>query len=408
MIAGSAVTLLRRVCAIALFTTIVATIAVMWIPDFWTTAVAEVPIFAIAAGILLVSLWPSAAPVRLNWILLPLGLATLWPILQILAGTTIYRWNTVLSMLYWGAALATVFIGLQIFGDHALRRAWLRALVVLGFVIAVWAPLQMHTSGDRIYWLFETKYAVSPMGPFVYMNQYAAFIEILLPVAMTEVICERSGWKVFHGLAALVMYASVLASASRTGFVLTTAEMVAVPLLAATKMGISRRLLIRPAAAFLLLLIVIGIAVGPERLIDKLGQKNPYSGRKEFVESSLRMIPARPVMGFGLRNWYIAYPAYATFDDGLLANQAHNDWLQWVVEGGFPFALFMGAVALWSLRAGLRTVWALGVPVVFLQCFVDYPIQRIGVALAFFAVMAAGAYPDDRLRASGRRTVRDY
>jgi hypothetical protein len=99
-------------------------------------------------------------------------------------------------------------------------------------------------------------------------------------------------------------------------------------------------------------------------------------------------------MGVGLGNWPAAYPAYAIFDGGYFANQAHNDWAQWAVEGGLPFLLFIFSIALWSAPKAFRTGWGVGVVVVFCQCLVDYPIQRIGVALVFFTMIAATVYPD--------------
>jgi hypothetical protein len=94
-------------------------------------------------------------------------------------------------------------------------------------------------------------------------------------------------------------------------------------------------------------------------------------------------------------NWPLAYPAYATFDDGLFANQAHNDWAQWAVEGGLPFAFLMLSVAVWSFPRALRAGWGTGICAVFLQCFVDYPIQRMGVAVIFFTLLAALTYGDE-------------
>ena len=104
-------------------------------------------------------------------------------------------------------------------------------------------------------------------------------------------------------------------------------------------------------------------------------------------------------------NWSAAYPAYATFDEGWFANQAHNDWAQWAVEGGLPFACLMLWIAVWSFPRALRTGWGTGVAVVFLHCFVDYPIQRIGVAIVFFSLLAAIAYPDGRDDARATRTA---
>jgi O-antigen ligase len=147
-------------------------------------------------------------------------------------------------------------------------------------------------------------------------------------------------------------------------------------------------------------LIVLGLAVGPDYLIAKLQQKDPYFGRREYMESSLRMIPDKPLMGVGMGNWPAAYPAYAIFDKGYFANQAHNDWAQWAVEGGLPFFFLMLSVAVWSCRMAFRSAWGIGVIAIFIQCFVDYPIQRMGVAIVFFSLLAAIAYPDERVKHS--------
>ncbi len=241
------------------------------------------------------------------------------------------------------------------------------------------------------------KYSDVAMGPFVYTNQYAAFIELILPIALTKVFSDLHGWRTVHGLADAVMYASVFASTSRSGFVLASLEVIVVPLLAARRNRVDWRQLALSGALFVSMLAVMGLAVGPDRMISKLQQKDPYFGRREYAKSSLRMIPDHPLMGVGLGNWPAAYPAYAVFDEGLFANQAHNDWAQWAVEGGLPFLVFIFSIALWSAREAFRAGYCIGVIVVFLQCLVDYPIQRMGVAVIFFTMIAASAFPDEGL-----------
>ncbi len=394
---------MTKFAAAALFAITIAAIAVMWESAFWATALAEVALFCVAAFWIIAALI-GVAELQTRFVLFPLAAAALWPLVQIVAGTTIYRWATAVSLLYWASAAALVFAGLQIFSDHAVRRGYLRALVVAGFIMAVVAPLQLFTSGGKIFWLFETPFANVAMGPFLYGNQYAAFIELLLPVAMASLFTDRGGWRIFYGLAAAVMYASVFASVSRTGFILTTIEVLLVPLVAARRAGISFRQIAGPGVIFLAVLMVLGLAVGPERMIAKLQQKDPYAGRREFAEAALPMIQDRPWMGVGLGNWSVAYPQYAIFDEGLLVNQAHNDWAQWTVEGGVPFVLFMLLVAVWSFRAAFRTIWGTGVLVVFFQCFVDYPIQRIAVAIVFFTLISAIAFPEVSSEAAHRRS----
>ena len=381
-----------KISAVALFAITIITIAVMWQPAFWATAFAEAGIFVLAAvWLALFSVRPEL--LRFKVVLVPLVAAALWPVMQLAVGATIYRWSTSVAILYWATNAAVVFVGIQTFADAGVRRGYLRALVVAGFVIAVIAPLQLFTADGKIFWLFEVKYSDVAMGPFIYANQYAAFIELLLPIALTGIFSDRAGWRTFHALAVAVMYASILASASRSGFVLTSAEVLMVPLLTARRTGITGRQLVAPGAVFLGMLVILALAVGPDRLVAKFAQKDPYRGRREYVESSLRMIRDKPMLGVGMGNWSAAYPSYATFDEGSFANQAHNDWAQWAVEGGVPFALLMLSVVVWSFPRALRSGWGFGVIVVFLHCLVDYPIQRMGVTIVFFSVVAAISYP---------------
>ena len=390
---------LKKVSAAGLFATALATIGVMWHPALWASTLPGVPAFC------LVSVWlagylTNRVRLKVNIVLAPLVLAALWPVFQLAIGATVYRWLTSTATIYWATGAALVFTGLQAFSDSAIRRGYLRALVVLGFIIAVVAPLQALTS-EKIFWLFEVPHLVVPLGPFLYANQYAAFIVLILPIALTGLFEERAGWRMFSGLAGAVMYASIFASLSRSGFVLTTIEVFVVPALAAKRSGLAWRQTLAVCAVFLAMLVVLGLSVGTERLEQKMRTEDPYRIRREFAQSSLRMLQDRPLMGVGMGNWPTVYPAYATFDNGLFANQAHCDWAQWAVEGGLPFAFLMVWVAVWSFRGAFRTGWGFGVAVVYIQCLIDFPIQRMGVAVIFFTLTAAMAYPDERSR---RRT----
>jgi O-antigen ligase len=113
------------------------------------------------------------------------------------------------------------------------------------------------------------------------------------------------------------------------------------------------------------------------------------------------MIRERPWTGFGLGTWRVVYPAYATFDNGLTANQAHNDWAEWTAEGGAGLALVLLAVACWSAARALRHPWAVGVAAVFLHSLVDYPLREPALAACLFSLLGALA----AAVAGARRTV---
>jgi O-antigen ligase len=302
-------------------------------------------------------------------------------------GSSVYPRETWNALLMWTTNLAVFAVALQVFSDAGTRERFLRATLLFGFALSVVSTLAMFTSRTNVFWIFPAGSDRVPAGPFLSPNQYAAFIELVLPLALFRAASDARR-RVLFALMAGTMYASVIASASRAGFVLTSLEMVAALALAlrahgATLRGIAR--LVSVLAAFILLFTAL---VGWETLWNRLNRADAFAGRREMLDSTLDMIRDRPWTGFGLGTWSTVYPAYARYDDGLFANQAHNDWAQWTAEGGFPFLALLAGLALWSVRPALRSLWGIGVIAVFLHCLVDYPLQKPALAAFFFAVLA--------------------
>ena len=89
------------------------------------------------------------------------------------------------------------------------------------------------------------------------------------------------------------------------------------------------------------------------------------------------MIAAHPWVGWGLGCWPAVYPAFATFDPGVIVNQAHSDWLQWTAEGGLPVGLAMlSSRSLGIYRPAIRSIWGIGVFAVLIHAAFDYPFSR--------------------------------
>jgi O-antigen ligase len=224
------------------------------------------------------------------------------------------------------------------------------------------------------------------LGPFVYRNQYAAFMEVVLPLAIVRAILDRERWLIYTVIAA-TLFASVVAGGSRAGTILCLAEILVVPAIAYGRRMISGRTLGKVLTGAIAAVVVLTAVVGWEVIWNRLQEQNPYSLRAELVRSSVRMVRERPLTGFGLGTWSDAYPAYARFDDGRFVNQAHNDWIQWAAEGGLPFLAIMLTIAVWSVRPALRSLWGIGLLAVFLHCLIDYPMQQRPALAAFFFAM---------------------
>ncbi len=365
-------------------------ILTVWVPALWAASVFETGMFALAAAAVLRA---RRNPPRFSFPLVPLSFAVLWGVFQLLSGRTIYAFDTRNATVRWTAFLATFFLGLSLFHSSPVRHWFRSAMLWFAFLVSVLATLQSFTAGGRVFWLFPSGYTDYVMGPILSRNQYAAFIEVALPIALYRALRRTRDSMLYSGMAA-AMYASVIASASRAGTVLATAEIVAVPLLLWVQGRASGAAARSAFLRMAVLLAVFTAIVGPETVWSRYWAPDPFEGRREFAVSSLHMIAAHPGTGTGLGTWPTAYPAYAITDVGGFANQAHSDWLQWAAEGGLPFAAAMAALFAWSLRPAYRSIWGLGVVAVFLHAAVDYPFSRPALGswtVVILSMLAASA-----------------
>ena len=372
-------------------------ILTLWVPGYWPVTVFQVGIFALAA----VAVWRARlSPPAFAWPLVPLTFAVLWGLFQWLTGRTAYAVDTKLAILRWATFLSVFLVGISLFRDDAVRRWFRSAILWFAFLVAVLATVQTFTSKGKVFWLFATPYTEGVMGPILYRNHYAAFIEAVLPIALYLAIRSERHSLLYSGMAA-VLYASVIASASRTGTVLATAEFVLVPLLLwALRRTTGRTVGVALLPMCLLFAAFIGV-VGWGSVWSRFRTSDPMAVRRELNVSSFRMAASHPWFGTGLGTWPTVYPRYAIIDIGAFANQAHDDWLQWTAEGGFPFSIMLATLFFWSLRPAFRSVWGLGVVAVFLHAMVDYPFSRPALGSWPILILSLLACPAAKPQDSG-------
>ncbi len=386
----------RRRTALALGLLLAFSVLSLWVPARWPASFLQCGIFLLGIA------WAARAavsPVRLRHhvLLIPLTGATCWGFLQLVAGTTVYRFETWVDSLYWVTLLVLFFLGFQALGDPKVRSSLLGALLYLGFGVAVLSVIQLFTSEGKVFWIFPSGYTEMVLGPFVYHNDYAAFVELLLPVALFKAVEER-GRAVLHSAIAAVLFASVIASASRAGSALVTLEVVVVLALTVARGSLARRRSGIVMAKICALVLLFTAVVGWSVLWRRLQQPDPFVHRREILASALAMARERPWLGFGLGTFETAYPAFALFDIGVVVNHAHNEWAEWLSEGGVPFLGMMFWVAAWSVRPALRSIWGIGLLSVFVHACVDYPTQRLGLAVWIFLMLSALAAWDANQR----------
>jgi O-antigen ligase len=310
-------------------------------------------------------------------------------------------------LLYWFADAVAMFIAAQLLRSTRARRGFLSGIVLFTSLVSVVGILQYFSSPYRIYWIFEIPQRVKAIGPFVYRNQFAALIELVLPIALYRVMDDRKQRWVFVLLSA-VMIAAVVATASRFGTLLVGVEVLTVFVIGWRRRLVSGRSLAWTMGQVLAVAVVFTAVAGFQDVWSRFHQTNPYALRGKLTESTVRMITERPVAGFGLGTWQTVYPGFATFDNSLFANEAHNDWAQWTAEGGIPFGVALALVAMGAAGLGWRTLWGVGPAFVFVHSLIDYPTREPVIGAILFVLIGAMIATDvqkGRRRSSHRKDV---
>lgn len=368
-------------------------VATLWVRERWACTSLETAIFLCTACMLLRR--RSAAGAVVPGLVAVMGF---WGIGQAAAGWSVVPADTADAALYWLSAACLAWLGMEACTLREPRRAFLKTLLAAGATICLLGVVQLFTSSGRIFWLFPSGYESGVIGPFVSRNHYAAFVEVLLPMALVLAFRPGRRARVFLVIAAALV-ASVVASGSRAGSAIVAAEALLAFLLQVRtrRGGMGRKL-----AAFAVLVSAFSLIVGYQYLWQRFtGERDPLEFRREFVQSSMAMVRDQPLHGLGLGTWPAAYRQYALLDTGLAVEHAHNEWVQWAAEGGLPALVLMLALAAISLPSALRSIWGLGVPAVFLHSIVDYPFLRLGLAAWIFVLMGAlAAYGRERRHAT--------
>ena len=345
--------------------------------------------------------------------------------LQWILGSTTYRHVTYTQLLLYAAYAMLAFVASQ-----SLRRAsqfdyLAKVVAVYGGVVATFAVLQGIAPNGKLYWIWPSEQGGAIYGPYVNHNHYAGLMEMLTPFPLVLAATRLSDGnrRIIFLIIAALMAGSIFLSGSRGGMLAFLVQMgVLAVLLLRSKKGNWRQ----PVMLAIFLAAVVGFLVwlGGNDLTRRLASIHSeahaeISGgtRLTIDRDGLRMLLKRPALGWGLGTFPVVYPQFRSFYTTFFVNQAHNDYLQLLVETGvigfavvvwFLVALFRGASAKlkdWNeTSSGALTVAALlGCIGILVHSFFDFNLQIPANAALFYVLCALAAAPP--LQESQRKRV---
>jgi len=142
----------------------------------------------------------------------------------------------------------------------------------------------------------------------------------------------------------------------------------------------------------LALAAIVGTVSGWRDMANDLERRNPLELRRILTKSTIDMARDRPLTGWGLGTWTEVYPAYATFDDGVFDNAAHNDWAQWTAEGGLPMLAAMLAFLAMTLARSRRSPLVWGIAIVLVYDLIEFHFNARPAFGCFFFAWAGAVF----------------
>jgi len=344
-----------------------------------------------------------------NELYVPMALFASVVLVQISFHLTAYWYVTWTKGLLWGSYAALFFLVSQVFQQRRPLFVFGFFCAVYGFLIALFAIVQEFTFNGKIYWVVSPRHGGWIYGPYVNHAHYANLMEMLVPFALVFALTDWAGksGRAFFLFAAVVMSSTIFLSMSLGGMIAFSAELAVLSwvLFKGSRSGYSEILTI----VLLCIVLILWLAwLRPAGLMDRLARLlNPISdagvtGRVAIVRDSLRMLRDRPVLGWGLGTFPVVYPSYRSFFTNLWVNEAHNDYVQTLVETGVVGFAFAASFLVLLCRKGIRNLklWRsdiqssmalaafLGCTAFLVHSLFDFNLQIPANAAFFFALSA--------------------
>lgn len=309
------------------------------------------------------------------------------------------------------AALHFVFLGLffcasMVFVEGRRKLGTLVSLItIFGFGFSFFAILQSVLSPNKIYGIYSSEFAV-PFGSFVNRHNFAAYAEMCLSVPLGLLVADAIGKdkKLLYFTAIGVIGIALLLSGSRGGLVAAISGIAFLIFLLGRRQGKRSVLLKLGAAAVILGVVIAGaILVGGETSLNRFAEtaasRDITTNRSQIWSVSLKMAGANLPFGVGLGAYGFAYSRYDSQNGMERVEQAHNDYLQVLTDGGLIGILLGAAFIVLLFRAGLEASKAhdkylrgaaagalAGCFAVFVHSLFDFVLHTTAVAVLFLSM----------------------
>jgi O-antigen ligase len=301
------------------------------------------------------------------------------------------------------------------------------ALIGFGGLLAFYSILQRVEDPSSIYGLRQSNNAV-PFGTYVNRHHFAALMEMTLGLSLGLLFAGELKRTQFPFLivAAGVMATAIMLTGSRGGILSVVCLMTSIAVLriwrkrdpgrSNGKVVLTLGFSLLFALTAVALVVFLGGSDQLARTIDVSLSSDDFStGRRDFWKVGWHIFVNNPITGAGFDAFGTAFSKYDPSSGLMRVEQAHNDYLQMLADGGVvAFACVVGFIFL-LVRKSLRTIRETsdgfpqgasigafaGCAAIVVHSFVDFPLRT--TANGFVFLMLAGIAVTPIVKHSRRR-----
>ncbi len=329
-------------------------------------------------------------------------------------------WNAIFRLAAYGAIF---HLSLNLCRDRGRARMLVQAVALAVTLYAAYG-LAAHLSGaERILWMEKTSYRGDLTATFVNRNTFAAFAGVGL-ICLTALLLDGAARVMPEGLPPIerkrrlvefltgpgllliggtfVTASALVLTHSRAGLACTLAGLIVLLLTFAAKGRLRmRHALLWLAAGTASIGVILGF--GGQRLLDRLLQTGDHAAaRMDIYRQTLHAIGDSPWLGTGFGTFADAFRLYRTQEIPHPFSEAHNTYLETVMELGLPAGIVLiaavGSLAILCVLGLIRRRRGLLTPAVGLatsvllglHALVDFSLQNPSVA-SLYALILGGA-----------------
>lgn len=309
----------------------------------------------------------------------------------------------------------------------------IRRLVYIVIGIAVFQAalgLMQYGAGPQSPLYFGSPYASkSAAGTYYNRDHFAGFLEMIFPVVLAliaatvgqnthgrgrrwrhrfEFLSSVRGHQVaIYCAIGILLILALIFTRSRAGVALTMLGLFLALFAFARRLGGSN--VYGSLGTVIAIIMVLAMEVGLSPVLDRFSADPMQDMRWTIFSTSMEGVGNHFPLGSGPGTYPQVYPPYQPQDVGAFINNAHNDYLEWLFEGGVIAAVLV-LVFFYFYARQWKTLWigekwrtfrfiqvgaGIGVLLMLLHTFIDFNLHKPANAV-FFAFFLAVFFKENR------------